>query len=79
MSPSPLPTFPPGSRLKVTGFDGCGAAVSRLLAMGLTPGTPVEVTGNGSGPCRVRARDVDMVLGRGLAAKVLAVRAEEGK
>lgn len=50
---------------------------SRMLALGLTPGTGVTVIQNyGHGPLIVRVRDTRLALGRGEAEKII-VRREE--
>lgn len=73
MSNLPLNQFPTGSRVTIACLRaGCGAR-SRLYAMGLTPGTKVMITGNnGCGPCRMKVRESELVLGSGLASKILA-------
>ena len=44
---------------------------SRLIALGLLPGTPVEVISiDGSGPVVLELRDSRVVLGRGIASKI---------
>ncbi len=43
----------------------------RLYEMGLTPGAVVEVEGNSGGPVVIRVRGVSIVVGRGMAAKIL--------
>ncbi|MFW5488475.1 MAG: FeoA family protein [Desulfovibrio sp.] len=68
----PLTAFPKGSKVTIHSFCAGGKARCRLCAMGLTPGTSVELGSNGSGPCRVKVRGADVVLGRGLADKILA-------
>jgi len=49
---------------------GCSAR-ARLLAMGLTPGCPVELMSDGCGPVKIKVRDSEVVLGQGLCDKVL--------
>ncbi|WP_029896625.1 FeoA family protein [Desulfohalovibrio reitneri] len=69
----PLTSFRSGARVRVEEYaaSGCGARC-RLCALGLTPGTLVEISGCTGGPCRLRVRGSDLVLGHGLAEKVLA-------
>jgi len=53
--------------------------VSRLAALGFTPGAPVTVVQNlGYGPLIVLVRDCRIALGRGEAAKVLVQREGNG-
>jgi ferrous iron transport protein A len=44
--------------------------------MGLIPGTEVEITSGGYGPCRMKVRNSELVLGHGMASKILAFKAE---
>jgi ferrous iron transport protein A len=76
MDSFPLNRFPNGSHVTIAGLSGGGAARSRLYAMGLTPGTRVEITSGGNGPCRLKVRGSELVLGHGLAAKILAMSSE---
>ncbi|OIQ51999.1 FeoA domain protein [Pseudodesulfovibrio hydrargyri] len=69
----PLTEFPTGSVVRIAGIDGGRQARARMLAMGMTPGCPVEVLSGGSNGCRVRVRGSDVVLCCGLAGKILAV------
>lgn len=69
----PLPGFPAGVKVRVVRLEGNNGVRSRLCALGLTPGTEVELVAVGRGPCRLKVRGSDLVLGRGMAEKVLAV------
>ncbi len=74
-----LADVPAGSRAVVVEVAGGRGAKRRLLEMGLSPGSRVEVIVNGfPGPVVVKVRGVMAALGRGLAAKVL-VKLEEGE
>ena len=68
----PLCRFRPGMRVRVADLDGCRHARAKLYAMGLTPGTELEVVSAGNGPCRLKVRGTDLVLGRGLSEKIFA-------
>ncbi len=70
----PLTSFPAGSRVRIENFDACSNARCRLCAMGLTPGTIVDVESGGPGPLRMRVRGASLVLGKGLASQVMASR-----
>ncbi len=73
----PLCRFCPGDRVRVEDLDGCRQARAKLYAMGLTPGTELEVVSAGNGPCRLKVRGTDLVLGRGISQKVFACPLEE--
>ena len=66
-----LATFPPGSRVRVETLCDCPKARGRLCALGITPGTVVEITSCCGGPVCLRARGACVTLGHGLAAKIL--------
>jgi ferrous iron transport protein A len=69
----PISRFPGGSKVRVESTEGCCRARGRLCAMGLTPGTVCEVLSGGRyGPCRLKVRDTDIVIGRGMAEKIMA-------
>lgn len=65
-----LGDFPAGCRVTVEQLCECPRARGRLCALGLTPGTEVEICAGGDGPCRLRVRGTDVVLGQGLASRV---------
>jgi ferrous iron transport protein A len=45
--------------------------------MGLTPGTVCRVYAGGRcGPCRIRVRETDVVIGHGMAEKIMASEVE---
>ncbi|NDV19303.1 ferrous iron transport protein A [Pseudodesulfovibrio sp. JC047] len=69
----PLTQYPTGAVVRITGIDGGRQARARMLAMGMTPGCPVEILTGGPTGCRVRVRGSEIVLCCGLAAKILAV------
>jgi ferrous iron transport protein A len=61
-----------GERATIEGFEAGHSLVSRLAALGFTPGAEVEMIQNfGQGPVIVGVRDTRIALGRGEAAKVL--------
>ena len=67
-----LAELPTGKRAVVRALRGGQELMSRLTAMGLVAGTPVEVLQNrGSGPLLVRVCDTRIALGRGEAVKIL--------
>lgn len=67
----PLCDYPAGSRVVIKNLSECPKKRIRLCAMGLTPGTVVEVEDVSYGPCRIRVRDTSLVLGKGIAANIL--------
>jgi ferrous iron transport protein A len=71
----PLAELPTGTRAVVRALRGGQDLMSRLTAMGLVAGTPVEMLQNrGRGPLLVRVRDTRIALGRGEAVKILVER-----
>ncbi len=69
--PVPLTSLPPGAKARVVGIAGGYGAVRRLLEMGITPGTIIEVVQVLPGPIVVRVRGTLVALGRGIAQKIL--------
>jgi ferrous iron transport protein A len=72
MSSRPINNYPPGSTVRIDRLSGGRGSRTRLFAMGLTPGTLVTIGSSGNGPCRLRVREIDLVLGAGLASSILA-------
>jgi ferrous iron transport protein A len=67
-----LAELPAGTRAVVQALRGGRELMSRLGAMGLVAGAPIEVLQNPRrGPLLVLVRDTRIALGRGEAAKVL--------
>ncbi len=62
-----------GQRGIIVSILGGRMATKRLADLGVTPGTKVKVLRNAPfhGPIEIEARDSRLVLGRGLASKVL--------
>jgi ferrous iron transport protein A len=59
----------------VSSLTGGQRFISRVSAIGFTPGTPVTMLQNlGRGPVLVYLRDTQVALGRGEAAKVQVER-----
>jgi len=52
--------------------------VGRLTALGLVPGTPVEVVSANGGPLLLSVLGSRLILGRGMAAKVLVCASQQG-
>jgi len=71
----PLSTLAPGKVGVVRQLAGGRGLVSRLAALGFTPGAEVRMIQNfGHGPIIVLVRDTRIALGRGEARKVLVRR-----
>lgn len=67
----PLTALKPGRPAWVARVDaGCGL-VGRLTALGLVPGTAVEVLSANGGPLLLSVLGSRLMLGCGMAAKVL--------
>jgi Fe2+ transport system protein FeoA len=67
----PLSMVAPGKKVRLVRINGGRNLRSRLAAMGLMPGTDVEVISGGhGGPCVVSVRDSRLILGRGMALKI---------
>mgnify|MGYP005626182831 CR=1 FL=1 len=67
----PLSMIPKGSKAVVVSILGGRGLMSRLMQMGLTPGTEVEVIENRAGPILIRVRGTVIALGRGVASKII--------
>lgn len=65
-----LPQFPAGSRVRIEKLCECPKARGRLCALGLTPGTTVEVCSQGPGPCMLKVRGSNVAIGQGMASRV---------
>lgn len=66
-----LDQLPVGARATVRRFGAGSQFASRLAAMGLSVGSPIQVLQNrGHGPVLVLVRDTRIVLGRGEAMKI---------
>jgi Fe2+ transport system protein FeoA len=70
-NPIPLTMARPGQRVRVTRVEGGQGLRGRLCAMGLVPGTPVEVVCFGGGPVVLSVLGGRVMLGRGMAEKVM--------
>lgn len=72
----PLTNLPDGSYGIIASLSAGAGARSRLYALGLTPGTKIHITSGGGGPCRLKVRDSELVLGHGLASKILVSKSD---
>lgn len=67
----PLSSVPCGRRVRVISIDGGQSLRGRLCALGLTPGTPVQVVCDGGGPVVLEVLGSRLIVGRGMASQVL--------
>jgi len=67
-----LTQAPTGVRMRLVGVQGGGRLQARLAAMGLVPGVELLVhSSRGHGPFIVEVKGSRMILGRGMAEKIL--------
>ena len=75
-----LTEVPEGSRVAVVDLLVRGWGIRRrLMEMGLSPGSIVEVVNNTHGPVVVRVRGVVVAIGRGVASRILVRLLEVGE
>ena len=75
LNSTPLSALLPGEKGVVEYLVGGRGLVSRLAALGFTPGVEVTMVQNfGHGPLIVLVRQTRIALGRGEAAKVIVRR-----
>ncbi|MBN1484037.1 MAG: ferrous iron transport protein A [Chloroflexia bacterium] len=71
----PLSTLAPHEKASVRSLSGGRNLISRLAALGFTPGAFLTMVQNfGRGPLIVMVRDSRIALGRGEAGKVMVER-----
>ncbi len=61
---------PPGQRVKLVDIAAGRALTHRLIELGLTPGTEVQVMQQSGGPMMLAVRDTRLAVGRGVANKI---------
>ena len=72
LPPMPLAMTLVGQRVSFVGLQSGGRGLSRRLAeMGLVPGERMEVLNRGPGPFIVSVKGTRLLLGRGMAERVL--------
>ncbi len=71
-----LNQFPAGSRIRIEKLSDCPKARGRLCALGLTPGTTVEMCSCGPGPCVLKVRGTSVCIGKGMARSVFGTDAD---
>ncbi|MBC7091488.1 MAG: ferrous iron transport protein A [Nitrososphaeria archaeon] len=67
----PLSTMPAGSKGIIEQLSGGVGLTRRLMEMGMTAGTQVEVIRNDMGPIVVKTRGITIAIGRGMANHIL--------
>jgi len=67
----PLAFAREGTKGKVVSIIGGRGVFSRLIAMGIVPGTEVKVVMNRGGAILISVNGSKIVLGRGIAMKVI--------
>jgi len=65
-----LDELPVGSKARVVRIEAGTRALRRLVEMGFTPGTSIEIVADYGGPILVRVRGSVIAIGRGMARKV---------
>lgn len=75
----PLVDLSPGQVGLIRSLEGGRRFMSRLVALGFTPGAAVRVMRNhGFGPIIVSVRGAQVAIGRGEAGRILVHPTEEG-
>ena len=70
--PVPLSAVPPGRDVRLVRVGAGRGLIARLTAMGLAPGIKLRVLNNsGAGPFVVAVHNTRIVLGRGVAHRML--------
>ncbi|NDV27600.1 FeoA family protein [Desulfovibrio sp. JC010] len=68
----PLSSYKAGMSVRVTGFEGGKCCRSRLLSMGIIPGTIVDIIGS-NGRMNIRVRSSQFAIGCEMAKKIMAI------
>ncbi len=68
---TPLTQCRPGTRVRVCEIGGDKGLKGRLCALGLIPGTPVDILSAGQGPILIKVLGSRLVIGHKMAEKVL--------
>ncbi len=70
----PLSTVKAGETVKLAGINAGQSLNSRLASMGLVPNVEITVVNNGHpGPFVISVKDSKMMLGRGIAHKIMVM------
>jgi ferrous iron transport protein A len=72
--PKPLSTVKEGQKVRLVSVNAGRGLNSRLTAMGLVPDVEITVVNNSHpGPFVISVKDSKMMLGRGMAQKIMVV------
>ena len=72
--PKSLSTVKAGEKVKLIGINAGRGLNNRLTAMGLVPNVELTVVSNGHpGPFVISVKDSKMMLGRGIAHKIMVL------
>ncbi len=72
--PRPLSTVKEGQKVRLVSVNAGRGLNSRLTAMGLVPDVEITVINNSHpGPFVISVKDSKMMLGRGMAQKIMVV------
>jgi ferrous iron transport protein A len=72
--PKPLSTVKEGQKVRLVSVNAGRGLNSRLTAMGLVPDVEITVVNNSHpGPFVISVKDSKMMLGRGIAQKIMVV------
>ena len=72
--PRPLSTVKEGQKVRLVSVNAGRGLNSRLTAMGLVPDVEITVVNNSHpGPFVISVKDSKMMLGRGMAQKIMVV------
>lgn len=69
----PLNAFSVGTSAKIDRVVGGEAICKKLMEMGFNKGAIVEIMNNQVGPMVIKVGETRLVLGRGMAQKVMAI------
>ncbi len=67
----PLTMAAVGEQVRLESIESGSKLVQRLSALGLTPGVELKVVQDAGGPLLIAVRDSRVVLGHGMAHKVM--------
>jgi len=72
--PKPLSNVKAGQKVRVVSIDAGRGLAGRLLAMGIIPNSEIAMlTESSSGPVVIEVKGSKVMLGRGMAQKIIVV------
>ncbi|MEM0020911.1 MAG: FeoA domain-containing protein [Fervidicoccaceae archaeon] len=66
-----------GEEVKVLEIVGGNAVLSKLLRLGVVPGTEMRIVRNSYGPIIAEVRKIQVAFGRGIAEKIIVEEIEK--